>query len=163
MMLFHSPPNLMLASICCILVIAYGLWFADAQHGIVLAASRFLPKSSSSPLIGEPVNAERDVGLAPTTTNRSKSSVLGLVHPLSGERTGRKETVDKRSDLSARPKWEPSGASHERESVAVSSLMPVCKHSKEVGLELPTVPNVFTSETALEGPYPASNVLPRDM
>lgn len=57
---------------------------------------RFLPKSSSSPLIGEPVNAEQDVGLATYNNEPVEVEVFSGSSILSpGERTGRNETVDK--------------------------------------------------------------------
>jgi hypothetical protein len=55
---------------------------------------RFLPASSQTPVIGEPVNAEQDVGLAAYAGEPVEVEVFSgqsVLNP--GERTGRKETV----------------------------------------------------------------------
>jgi hypothetical protein len=58
---------------------------------------RFLPKSSSTtPLIGEPVNAEQDVGLASYAGETIEVDVFSgssILNP--GEKTGKKEVVER--------------------------------------------------------------------
>jgi hypothetical protein len=57
---------------------------------------RFLPKSSSTPLIGEPVDAEQDVGLASYAGETIEVDVFSGSSILSpGERTGKKEVVER--------------------------------------------------------------------
>jgi hypothetical protein len=57
---------------------------------------RFLPKSSSTPLVGEPVNPEQDVGLASYNDEAIEVEVFSgssILQP--GEKTGKKEVVGK--------------------------------------------------------------------
>lgn len=57
---------------------------------------RFVPKSGGSPLIGEPVDAAVDVGLASFEGKNIEVNVFSGKSVLSpGEKTGKTETVDK--------------------------------------------------------------------
>lgn len=57
---------------------------------------RFIPKSSSTPLIGEPVNADLDVGLAAYESKPIEVEVFSGTSVLKpGEKTGKKEIVER--------------------------------------------------------------------
>lgn len=57
---------------------------------------RFVPKSSSTPLIGEPVNADLDVGLAAYESKPIEIEVFSGTSVLEpGEKTGKKEIVER--------------------------------------------------------------------
>ncbi|RSH84085.1 hypothetical protein EHS25_005330 [Saitozyma podzolica] len=114
---------------------------------------RFLPRSSSTPLIGEPVNAEQDVGLASYAGETIEVDVFSgssILNP--GEKTGKKEVVERLlSPL----------AQNEVGTIRCIGLNYV-NHAKEVNMALPEVPTVFYKPaTSLADPFPAPTVIPK--
>lgn len=113
---------------------------------------RFVPKSGSAPLIGEPADAKLDVGLAsyegkPIEVNVfSGSSIL-----TPGEKTGKTETVSKiLSPL----------AQSEVGTIRCIGLN-YASHANEVSMKIPEVPTVFMKPAqALADPFPAPTVIP---
>ncbi|TXT07431.1 hypothetical protein VHUM_03151 [Vanrija humicola] len=114
---------------------------------------RFIPTGSSTPVIGEPVDAAVDVGIATYEGKPVEVNVLSGSSVLSpGERTGKTATVDKLlSPLAA----------EEVGTIRCIGLNYV-DHAKEAKLPIPTVPTVFYKPaTALADPYPAPTVIPK--
>ncbi|WWC63708.1 uncharacterized protein I303_106313 [Kwoniella dejecticola CBS 10117] len=116
---------------------------------------RFIPKTSSTsqPLIGEPVDAQLDVGLASVEGKPIEVEVYSghsVLNP--GSKTGEKKEVGR--ILS------PLGQ-HEVGTIRCIGLNYV-KHAKEVNQPIPTTPTVFMKpSTSLADPFPAPTVLPK--
>lgn len=118
---------------------------------------RFVPadtqSNSTTPLIGEPVDAGLDVGQATYSSQPVRVHVYSgtsILHP--GERTGEEVTVGRLLS--------PLAAS-EVGMIRCIGLNYI-SHAKEVGLDIPTVPTLFTKpDTALAGPWPQNTVIPK--
>ncbi|KAL1412155.1 hypothetical protein Q8F55_003162 [Vanrija albida] len=114
---------------------------------------RFLPTGASKPVIGEPVDAGLDVGIATYEGKPVEVNVLSGNSVLSpGERTGSTATVGKLlSPLAA----------EEVGTIRCIGLNYV-DHAKEAKLPIPSVPTVFYKPaTALADPFPAPTVIPK--
>ncbi|WWC90305.1 uncharacterized protein L201_005238 [Kwoniella dendrophila CBS 6074] len=115
---------------------------------------RFIPKSSSpEPIIGEPIDANVDVGIASYGSKPIEVEVFSgksVLNP--GQKTGRKEFVDKLlSPLDQR----------EIGTIRCIGLNYV-NHAKEVNLPIPDTPTLFMKPaTALADPYPAPTIIPK--
>lgn len=134
---------------------------------------RFLPTGANKPLIGEPVDAGLDVGIATYEGKPVEVNVLSGHSVLSpGERTGQTTTVGKLlSPLAAeevgtirciglnvsagpRPDTPPARDANQPPQYV--------DHAKEANLPIPSVPTVFYKPaTALADPYPAPTVIPK--
>ncbi|KAI5455339.1 hypothetical protein NCC49_000153 [Naganishia albida] len=114
---------------------------------------RFIPKSGTSAVIGEPSDPSQDVGLAAYNAEPIKVSVCSGKSVLSpGEKTG--ETVEVEKLLSPL-------AEEEVGTIRCIGLNYV-NHAHEVKMALPTVPVLFMKpSTALADPYPAPTVIPK--
>ncbi|WVW85185.1 hypothetical protein I302_107223 [Kwoniella bestiolae CBS 10118] len=114
---------------------------------------RFIPKSSSTPLIGEPVDAGLDVGIASYESKPIEVEVYSGHSVLNaGEKTGKKETVGRLLS--------PLGQ-EEVGTIRCIGLNYV-NHAKEVNQPIPTTPTLFMKpSTALGDPFPAPSVIPR--
>ncbi|KAJ9104169.1 hypothetical protein QFC20_004606 [Naganishia adeliensis] len=114
---------------------------------------RFIPKSGTSPIIGEPSDPSQDVGVAAYNSEPIKVSVFSGKSVLCpGEKTG--ETVEVEKLLSPL-------AEEEVGTIRCIGLNYV-NHAHEVKMALPTVPVLFMKpSTALADPYPAPTVIPR--
>ncbi|KAK4332245.1 putative Mitochondrion protein [Rhodotorula toruloides] len=114
---------------------------------------RFLPASSSKPVIGEPVNADQDVGLATYAGEPVEVEVFSgqsVLNP--GERTGRKEIIGKL--LSPLAQAEVGTI----RCIGLNYL----NHAHEVNMAIPTVPVLFMKpSTALADPHPAPTLIPK--
>lgn len=119
---------------------------------------RFIPKSSTQTsssikaLIGQPVNADQDVGLASRAGEEVRVEVYegsSILEP--GKPSGTIETLGRLlSPL----------AQSEVGSIRCIGLNYV-NHAKEAGLALPPVPVLFIKpETALADPYPSPTIIP---
>ncbi|EXK89427.1 hypothetical protein FOQG_07532 [Fusarium oxysporum f. sp. raphani 54005] len=115
---------------------------------------RFVPKSApSSILIGEPVQASLDVGLASREGKDISVNVFSGRSVLSpGSRTDRTESVERLlSPL----------AQEEVGTIRCIGLNYV-QHAKEVNMDIPTIPTLFLKpNTALGDPWPAPTLLPK--
>ncbi|RBR18969.1 hypothetical protein FVER53590_10061 [Fusarium verticillioides] len=115
---------------------------------------RFVPKSApSSILIGEPVQASLDVGLASREGKDITVNVFSGRSVLSpGSRTDRTESVERLlSPL----------AQDEVGTIRCIGLNYV-QHAKEVKMDIPTIPTLFLKpNTALGDPWPAPTLLPK--
>ncbi|KAF5664600.1 bifunctional 4-hydroxyphenylacetate degradation enzyme [Fusarium circinatum] len=115
---------------------------------------RFVPKSApSSILIGEPVQASLDVGLASREGKDIAVNVFSGRSVLSpGSRTDRAESVERLlSPL----------AQEEVGTIRCIGLNYV-QHAKEVKMDIPTIPTLFLKpNTALGDPWPAPTLLPK--
>ncbi|KAF5692947.1 bifunctional 4-hydroxyphenylacetate degradation enzyme [Fusarium denticulatum] len=115
---------------------------------------RFVPKSApSSILIGEPVQASLDVGLASREGKDIAVNVFSGPSVLSpGSRTDRTESVERLlSPL----------AQDEVGTIRCIGLNYV-QHAKEVKMDIPTIPTLFLKpNTALGDPWPAPTLLPK--
>ncbi|SCV45136.1 related to bifunctional 4-hydroxyphenylacetate degradation enzyme [Fusarium fujikuroi] len=115
---------------------------------------RFVPKSApSSILIGEPVQASLDVGLASREGKDISVNVFSGRSVLSpGSRTDRTESVERLlSPL----------AQEEVGTIRCIGLNYV-QHAKEVKMDIPTIPTLFLKpNTALGDPWPAPTLLPK--
>ncbi|KAF5597868.1 bifunctional 4-hydroxyphenylacetate degradation enzyme [Fusarium pseudocircinatum] len=115
---------------------------------------RFVPKSApSSILIGEPVQASLDVGLASREGKDIAINVFSGRSVLSpGSRTDRTESVERLlSPL----------AQEEVGTIRCIGLNYV-QHAKEVKMDIPTIPTLFLKpNTALGDPWPAPTLLPK--
>ncbi|KAF4437285.1 bifunctional 4-hydroxyphenylacetate degradation enzyme [Fusarium acutatum] len=115
---------------------------------------RFVPKSApSSILIGEPVQASLDVGLASREGKDIAVNVFSGQTVLSpGSRTDRTESVERLlSPL----------AQEEVGTIRCIGLNYV-QHAKEVKMDIPTIPTLFLKpNTALGDPWPAPTLLPK--
>ncbi|KAF5627233.1 bifunctional 4-hydroxyphenylacetate degradation enzyme [Fusarium tjaetaba] len=115
---------------------------------------RFVPKSApSSILIGEPVQASLDVGLASREGKDIAVNVFSGRSVLSpGSRTDRTESVERLlSPL----------AQEEVGTIRCIGLNYV-QHAKEVKMDIPTIPTLFLKpNTSLGDPWPAPTLLPR--
>nr|KIR83757.1 mitochondrial protein [Cryptococcus tetragattii IND107] len=114
---------------------------------------RFIPKSSSTPLIGEPVNADLDVGLAAYESKPIEVEVFSGTSVLKpGEKTGKKEIVERLlSPL----------AQSEVGTIRCIGLNYV-NHAKEVNLPMPDIPTLFMKpSTSLANPFPSPTIIPR--
>ncbi|WRT64442.1 uncharacterized protein IL334_001374 [Kwoniella shivajii] len=114
---------------------------------------RFIPKSSSTPLIGEPVDSQLDVGLAAYEGKPIEINVYSGTSVLTpGEKTGQTESVEKLlSPL----------AQNEVGTIRCIGLNYV-KHAQEVKLAMPDIPTLFMKpSTALADPYPAPTIIPK--
>ncbi|WVR09295.1 hypothetical protein IAU60_006360 [Kwoniella sp. DSM 27419] len=114
---------------------------------------RFIPSSSSEPLIGEPVDRDQDVGRASYSGDAIQVEVYSGTSVLSpGDRTGRTESV--RRLLSPL-------AQSEVGTIRCIGLN-YANHAKEVNQPIPDLPTLFMKpSTALGDPYPAPTVIPR--
>ncbi|KAH8916254.1 hypothetical protein BT69DRAFT_1228728 [Atractiella rhizophila] len=115
---------------------------------------RFCPASNpSSVLVGEPVDAEVDVGLATFNKEEVKVAVYSGSSVLdAGTRTERIETIGRiLSPLT------------EREVGTIRCIgLNYVKHAEETRLEIPSVPILFMHpSTALCDPYPANIIIPK--
>ncbi|OCF75611.1 mitochondrial protein [Kwoniella mangroviensis CBS 8886] len=116
---------------------------------------RFIPKSTSSsiPLIGEPVDAGLDVGIASYSSEPIEVEVHSGHSVLSpGERTGKRELVSRLLS--------PLG----REEVGTIRCIGLnyVNHAKEVNQPIPTTPTLFMKpSTALGDPFPAPSIVPK--
>ncbi|WWD15614.1 hypothetical protein CI109_100036 [Kwoniella shandongensis] len=114
---------------------------------------RFISPSSPTPLIGEPTDSSLDVGLASYESKPIEVEVFSgksVVSP--GERTGRKEVVERLL----------SPISQEEVGTIRCIGLNYLKHAQEGGLEVPSVPTVFTkTSNTLGDPYPAPTVIPK--
>ncbi|KAI1059951.1 hypothetical protein LB506_009023 [Fusarium annulatum] len=123
---------------------------ANNETGLV----RFVPKSApSSILIGEPVQASLDVGLASREGKDISVNVFSGRSVLSpGSRTDRTESVERLlSPL----------AQEEVGTIRCIGLNYV-QHAKEVKMDIPTIPTLFLKpNTALGDPWPAPTLLPK--
>ncbi|KAF5714478.1 bifunctional 4-hydroxyphenylacetate degradation enzyme [Fusarium mundagurra] len=115
---------------------------------------RFVPKSApSSILIGEPVQASLDVGLASREGKDIAVNVFSGRSVLSpGSRTDRTESVERLlSPL----------AQEEVGTIRCIGLNYV-QHAKEVKMDIPTIPTLFLKpNTALGDPWPSPTLLPK--
>ncbi|WVQ87874.1 hypothetical protein IAS59_001605 [Cryptococcus gattii] len=114
---------------------------------------RFIPKSSSTPLIGEPVNADLDVGLAAYESKPIEVEVFSGTSVLKpGEKTGKKEIVERLlSPL----------AQSEVGTIRCIGLNYV-NHAKEVNLPMPDIPTLFMKpSTSLADPFPSPTIIPK--
>ncbi|KAF5652481.1 hypothetical protein F25303_3248 [Fusarium sp. NRRL 25303] len=115
---------------------------------------RFVPKSApSSILIGEPVQASLDVGLASREGKDIAVNVFSGRSVLSpGSRTDRTESVERLlSPL----------AQEEVGTIRCIGLNYV-QHAKEVKMDIPTIPTLFLKpNTALGDPWPTPTLLPK--
>ncbi|KAF5572346.1 bifunctional 4-hydroxyphenylacetate degradation enzyme [Fusarium pseudoanthophilum] len=115
---------------------------------------RFVPKSApSSILIGEPVQASLDVGLASREGKDVAVNVFSGRSVLSpGSRTDRTESIERLlSPL----------AQEEVGTIRCIGLNYV-QHAKEVKMDIPTIPTLFLKpNTALGDPWPAPTLLPK--
>ncbi|KAI1008673.1 hypothetical protein LB504_002052 [Fusarium proliferatum] len=115
---------------------------------------RFVPKSApSSILIGEPVQASLDVGLASREGKDIAVNVFSGRSVLSpGSRTERTESVERLlSPL----------AQDEVGTIRCIGLNYV-QHAKEVKMDIPTIPTLFLKpNTALGDPWPTPTLLPK--
>ncbi|KAK8870093.1 hypothetical protein IAR55_000663 [Kwoniella newhampshirensis] len=117
---------------------------------------RFIPKSSSTsstPLIGEPVDPTLDVGVASYESKPIEVDVFSGQSVLSpGEKTGRTEVVERLlSPL----------AQEEVGTVRCIGLNYV-KHAHEVGMAIPQTPTLFMKpSTSIGDPFPAPTTLPK--
>ncbi|PBP18831.1 FAH fumarylacetoacetate hydrolase, partial [Diplocarpon rosae] len=114
---------------------------------------RFLPKSGKNILIGEPTDANLDVGTATLAGREIEINVFSGSSVLSpGTSTGKREVLDKvLSPL----------AESEVGTIRCIGLNYV-QHAREAKMDLPTVPVLFTKpSTALADPFPAPTVIPR--
>ncbi|CVL05045.1 related to bifunctional 4-hydroxyphenylacetate degradation enzyme [Fusarium mangiferae] len=115
---------------------------------------RFVPKSApSSILIGEPVQALLDVGLASREGKEIAVNVFSGRSVLSpGSRTDRTESVERLlSPL----------AQDEVGTIRCIGLNYV-QHAKEVKMDIPIIPTLFLKpNTALGDPWPAPTLLPK--
>ncbi|GAA5839037.1 hypothetical protein JCM11251_007858 [Rhodosporidiobolus azoricus] len=113
---------------------------------------RFRPSSGSSALIGEPVDAQLDVGRAAYEGKEVEVDVYeggSVLQP--GAKTGRRETVKELLSPLA-----------ENEVGTIRCIgLNYRAHAIEAKLDIPTAPVVFTKpSTALTGPYPSKIVIP---
>ncbi|RKL13807.1 hypothetical protein BFJ68_g7038 [Fusarium oxysporum] len=116
-----------------------------------MASSAFKPPSSI--LIGEPVQASLDVGLASREGKDISVNVFSGRSVLSpGSRTDRTESVERLlSPL----------AQEEVGTIRCIGLNYV-QHAKEVNMDIPTIPTLFLKpNTALGDPWPAPTLLPK--
>ncbi|KAJ5648536.1 hypothetical protein N7490_004908 [Penicillium lividum] len=115
---------------------------------------RFVPKSDSSKvLIGEPVDAELDVGLALYKGQEVSVRPFTGASVLSpGEATTGTEVIERLLSPLA-----------EKEVGSIRCIgLNYVSHAKEMGLALPEVPVLFIKpSTALADPYPAPTILPK--
>ncbi|KAG5744892.1 hypothetical protein H9Q72_003496 [Fusarium xylarioides] len=115
---------------------------------------RFVPKSApSSILIGEPVQASLDVGVASREGKDIAVNVFSGRSVLSpGSRTDRTESVERLlSPL----------AQEEVGTIRCIGLNYV-QHAKEVKMDIPTIPTLFLKpNTALGDPWPTPTLLPK--
>lgn len=114
---------------------------------------RFVPKSGSSPLIGEPVDAKLDVGVASYEGKDIEVNVFSGKSILSpGEKTGKTETVEKLlSPL----------AQSEVGTIRCIGLN-YASHANEVNMPIPEVPTVFMKPAqSLGDPFPAPTIIPK--
>ncbi|KZT53795.1 putative mitochondrion protein [Calocera cornea HHB12733] len=112
---------------------------------------RFVPKSGSTPLLGEPVDPAQDVGLATYKGEEVKVAVYSGSSVLSpGEKTGQVEVVERLL----------SPLAQEEVGTIRCIGLNYTKHAQEAGMALPTVPVLFLKPaTALADPYPAPTVI----
>ncbi|KAF7982218.1 hypothetical protein HWV62_29412 [Athelia sp. TMB] len=118
---------------------------------------RFIPRSSTQAgvkaLIGQPVNANQDVGLASRNGEEVRVEVYegsSILEP--GKPSGKIETLERL--LSPLTQSEVGSI----RCIGLNYL----KHAEEAGLALPDVPVLFIKpETALADPYPAPTIIPR--
>jgi hypothetical protein len=115
---------------------------------------RFIPKNGSSPVIGEPVNAAQDVGLAsyksepievetfsgssilqPGSRTGEKVQVERIVSPLAQEEVGTIRCVGLNVSVVC-------GGRHVGSTNGLLDSQYV-NHAKEVKMEIPTVPTLF--------------------
>ncbi|KAF5987090.1 bifunctional 4-hydroxyphenylacetate degradation enzyme [Fusarium coicis] len=115
---------------------------------------RFVPKSApSSILIGEPVQASLDVGLASREGKDIAVNVFSGRSVLSpGSRTDRTESVERLLSPLA-----------QEEVGAIRCIgLNYVQHAKEVKMDIPTIPTLFLKpNTALGDPWPAPTLLPK--
>lgn len=115
---------------------------------------RFVPKSApSSILIGEPVQASLDVGLASREGKDISVNVFSGRSVLSpGSRTDRTESVERLL----------SPLAHEEVGTIRCIGLNYVQHAKEVKMDIPTIPTLFLKpNTALGDPWPAPTLLPK--
>ncbi|KZO93662.1 putative mitochondrion protein [Calocera viscosa TUFC12733] len=114
---------------------------------------RFIPKSGAAPLLGEPLDASLDVGIAAFKGDEIKVSVYSGSSVLSpGEKTDRVELV---GTLLSPLAQEEVGTIR---CIGLNYL----KHAQEAGMAIPKVPVLFLKPaTALAGPYPEPTVIPK--
>jgi len=113
---------------------------------------RFIPKSGSTPLLGEPVNPTLDVGLATYKGEEVEVAVYSGSSVLSpGEKTDKVELVGRLL----------SPLAQEEVGTIRCIGLNYLKHAQEAGMAIPKVPVLFLKPaTALADPYPAPTIIP---
>ncbi|KAJ7754338.1 hypothetical protein DFH07DRAFT_823044 [Mycena maculata] len=114
---------------------------------------RFIPRSGGQALIGQPTDANQDVGLASREGQEIRAEVFDGSSVLqAGKPTGKIELVERLlSPL----------AMHEVGTIRCIGLN-YQKHADEAHAEVPKVPVLFMKpETALGDPFPAPTIIPK--